>query len=66
MGLLIVAELMGSPRGLGQALTVITPYFAIGMIIAIIILVTLLANATDVVFLLAVRRVYRWAPRYEG
>jgi ABC-type nitrate/sulfonate/bicarbonate transport system permease component len=65
-GLLVVAELMGSARGLGEAMTIVMPYFAIGLLIGIIIVITLMANATDILFLLATRRVYRWAPRSGG
>jgi len=64
-GLVIVAELMGSPLGLGKALTVVTPYFAISTIIALIIVTTALANITDICFLVATRRISRWAPQYE-
>lgn len=62
-GLVIVAELMGSPRGLGKALTLVTPYFAVAAIIAVIFITTILANVTDFLFLVGTRRLTDWTPK---
>ena len=65
-GLLVVAELMGIPKGLGNALTLATPYFAISTIIAVIIIITILANITDLIFVLATNKITQWMPKHES
>lgn len=59
-GLQVVAELMGSPLGLGKAFTELVPYFAIAAIMAVTLWIILLALTTDRLFLWAVKRWTKW------
>jgi len=62
-GIQIVTELMGAQQGLGQVFSMAIPMQALDLIIASILLLTLFAAATDVLFLLVARAFTRWMPK---
>lgn len=62
-GLQIVAELLGSPAGIGKQLTYLVPLLRPDLIMALILWVTISAVVVDQFFLLPIaRRVTRWVP----
>jgi len=63
-GLEIVAELLGSPAGIGKLFAYLVPLLRPDLIIALIVWVTLVAVALDQLVLVPlVRRATRWVPR---
>jgi ABC-type nitrate/sulfonate/bicarbonate transport system permease component len=61
-GIDVVAELMGAEFGVGRVFGVLGPMLAATTIVATILWVTLVAVATDVVFMVVARRLTRWMP----
>ncbi len=61
-GIQIVAELMGSQRGLGQILSMMTALQALEVILPTILWIALLAYAVDFLFVKISNYVIRWSP----
>lgn len=62
-GIQIVTELMGAQQGMGQVFSMAIPMQALDLIIVGILWITLLAAATDFLFVLVARRFTRWLPQ---
>jgi ABC-type nitrate/sulfonate/bicarbonate transport system permease component len=62
-GIQIVTELMGAQQGMGQVFSMAIPMQALDLIIASILWITLLAAATDLLFLVVARAFTRWMPK---
>ena len=61
-GIDVVAELMGAEFGVGRVFGVLGPMLAATPIVASILWITLVAVATDILFMALARRLTRWMP----
>jgi len=61
-GIQIVTELMGAQQGMGQVFSMVMPMQALDLIIVGVLWITILAAATDLLFVWAARVVTRWVP----
>jgi len=61
-GIQIVTELMGAQEGMGQVFSMVMPMQALDLIIVGVLWITILAAATDLLFVWAARVVTRWVP----
>jgi ABC-type nitrate/sulfonate/bicarbonate transport system permease component len=59
-GLEVVAELMGTPYGMGKVFSILVPFFATDAVIASILWIAFLAVITDLVINQIMRRLTKW------
>lgn len=62
-GLQVIAEVVGSPIGMGQVLVSLVTISAVDVVIVGLIYIAIVATAIDIIFLRMSRYITRWMPR---